>query len=128
MSNTYEKLAKSSDRLKEAMAIRKVKQTELSEKTGINKPSISCYLAGKYEPKQTALYKIGKVLEVSEMWLAGYDVPMERPQAQIENDELVDLIDKLRNETRFRQLAIKLSHLNPEQLEGLMKLMDIPLD
>jgi len=128
MSNSYDKVATASERIKKALNLRGMKQVELSEKSGINKPSISCYVSGKYEPKPSTLYELGKVLDVSEMWLAGYDVPMERPLEQKENDEFVDLVDKLQNEKKFRQLVLKLANLNEEKLEGLMKLMDISLD
>lgn len=84
MKSSYDKVATASERIKKALSLRNMKQVELSEKSGINKPSISCYVSGKYEPKQTALYELGKALDVSEMWLAGYDVPMERP---IEKEE-----------------------------------------
>lgn len=63
-----------------------MKPIDLAEATGINKATISCYINGKYEPKQTALYKLGMALRVSEMWLAGYDIPMERTEWQLTND------------------------------------------
>ena len=44
----------------------------------IPKSSLSQYLSGDYEPKQDRVYDIAKVLNVSEAWLMGYDVPMER--------------------------------------------------
>lgn len=72
------KVATPSARLKQALELRKMKQIELAEKTGISKPRISCYLSGKYEPKQEALYQLGKALNVAEMWLAGYDIPYDR--------------------------------------------------
>jgi transcriptional regulator with XRE-family HTH domain len=125
MKNSYEKVTTASNRLKEAMSLRGMKQIELSEKSGINKPSISCYVSGKYEPKQSALYAMGKALDVSEMWLAGYDIPMERPIEQKENDEFVDVVERMKKDKGFRQLIVKLNSLNPEQLEGLMKLMNI---
>lgn len=65
-------------RMKEALDIRNMKQTELVDKTGINKSSISTYLSGEYKPKQKNLYKIAKALDVNESWLMGLDVPMER--------------------------------------------------
>lgn len=128
MKSSYAKVATPSERIKAALHLRNMKQVELSEKSGINKPSISCYVSGKYEPKQSALYDLGKALDVSEMWLAGYDVPMERPMEQKENDELVDLVDKLKKDKKFRQLCLKLSSLNQDKIEGLMKLMDIQLE
>ena len=66
------------DRMKQAMDIRQMKQTDLVRKTGIGKSSISTYLSGDYEPKQKNIYKIAFALDVSEAWLMGYDVPMER--------------------------------------------------
>lgn len=66
-------------RLKKAMAIRGYKQVDLVEKTKLRKSAISQYFSGKYEPKQKALVVIAKALNVTEHWLMGYDVPMEKP-------------------------------------------------
>lgn len=55
-----------------------IKQAELSKLTGISKGAISNYVAGRYEPKSDAIRKLAAVLNVSEMWLWGYDVPAER--------------------------------------------------
>lgn len=66
------------NRLNDAMRIRNMKATELSEKTGIAKSSLSEYINGKYEAKQDGVYLLAKALEVSEAWLMGADVPMER--------------------------------------------------
>ena len=65
-------------RLQKAMNIRNIKAVELSEKTGIPKSSLSEYIKGKYEAKQKGIYKLASVLNVSEGWLMGLDVPMER--------------------------------------------------
>lgn len=65
-------------RMRKAMEIRDMKQTDLVEKTGLPKSAISQYYSGKYEPKQKGIYLIAKALDVSESWLMGYDVPMER--------------------------------------------------
>lgn len=67
-----------SNRLKRAMQIRNIKAVELSEKTGISKSSLSEYISGKYEAKQNGIYLLSKALDVSEAWLMGLDVPMER--------------------------------------------------
>ena len=67
-----------SNRLKTAMRIRNIKATELSEKTGIAKSSLSEYINGKYEAKQDGVYLLAKALDVNEAWLMGLDVPMER--------------------------------------------------
>lgn len=51
--------------LKEAMENANVNATELSEKTGLSKSTISRYLSGGYVAKQRSLYKLSKALNVS---------------------------------------------------------------
>ena len=65
-------------RIKQGLQIRKMKQVELADKTGIDKGQISSYLSGKYKPKQENLSLLAAALDVSEYWLMGLDVPMER--------------------------------------------------
>lgn len=65
-------------RLQKAMNIRNIKATELSEKAKIPKSAISQYLSGLYEAKQKSIFKLANALNVSEAWLMGLDVPMER--------------------------------------------------
>jgi len=65
-------------RLRELLDIHKITQTELSQKTGISKSSISHYLKGDWEAKQDAIYAISKFANVNEAWLMGYDVPMNK--------------------------------------------------
>jgi len=67
---------KFSNRLQRAMQIRNIKASELSEKANIPKSAISQYLSGLYEAKQKSIFKLANVLDVSEGWLMGYDVPM----------------------------------------------------
>lgn len=71
-------MAKIAERLKTALEIRDISQSELSRKTGIGKSSISTYLTGEYEPKQKNIYKMALALNVNEAWLMGAEVPMER--------------------------------------------------
>ena len=71
-------MATIAQRIKEGLAARGMKQADLVYKTGIGKSSISTYISGDYEPKQRNIYKIANALNVSEAWLMGYDVPMER--------------------------------------------------
>lgn len=67
-----------SDRLKKAMSDKQMKQVDLCNKTGIDKALISNYLSGKYKAKQDKLHKLAIALDVSEGWLMGYDVDMDR--------------------------------------------------
>lgn len=66
------------NRLNKAISLRNIKPIELSEKTGIDKSKISSYMSGRYKAKQDGVYLLAQALNVSEVWLMGYDVPMER--------------------------------------------------
>lgn len=66
------------NRLRTAMDIRNIKASELSEKSNIPKSAISQYLSGLYEAKQKSIFKLATVLDVSEAWLMGLDVPMTK--------------------------------------------------
>ena len=65
-------------RMRQALQRKGMKQAELADKTGIDKGQISSYLSGKYKPKQENLSLLAAALDVSEYWLIGLDVPMER--------------------------------------------------
>ena len=121
--DAYKKVSTPAQRIREAMELRNMKQVDLAEKSGISRPNISCYLSGKYEPKQLHLYSLGRALDVAEMWLAGFDIPMERPAEQKENDELTDLIERIKKDPEFRELVFSINHLNPGQLEAVSNLL-----
>ena len=71
-----------SARIKKALRIKGMKQAELCKLANIPKSSLSQYLSGDFEPKQDRIYLISKALNVSEAWLMGFDVPMERQVKQ----------------------------------------------
>lgn len=82
-------------RLRQAMTMRGIKQVELCEMTGIPKSALSQYLRGSFEPKQDRLWTLAKALGVSEAWLMGYEVDMNRavdnsPVAFDEEDPLAN--------------------------------------
>lgn len=71
-----------STRLKSLLQEKKISQSELSKRTNIGKSSISTYLKGEYIPKQDKIYKLAKVLDVSEAYLMGWiDEPKRKPIA-----------------------------------------------
>lgn len=94
------------DRIREALEIRNIRQIELSKKSGISKGLINNYLSGYAKPKRENLILLGKALNVSEAWLMGYDVPMERQgvpnvenvDAHVELIRLYDLMDEKQRE------------------------------
>lgn len=65
------------NRLKQAMKIKDINLSKLSNITGISKPLISNYLSGNYKAKQQNIYKLAKALEVTPAWLMGYDVDID---------------------------------------------------
>lgn len=70
------------DRLVQAMDMRGLTAAALAKKAGLSKAQISQYVNGIYQAKQVALYKLAIALDVSEAWLMGHDVPMERIEYQ----------------------------------------------
>ena len=60
-------------RLNEAFNASGMTQTELCKKTGINKGAMSSYLSGRYFPKQKSIELLSAALNVSILYLMGYD-------------------------------------------------------
>lgn len=75
----FQRIDTTSNRLKIAMKNAGKKQADLVRETGIDKGSMSHYVNGRYEPKQDVVFQLAKSLNVSEMWLWGYDCDMKRP-------------------------------------------------
>lgn len=110
-------------RLREAMNHRKVRAVDLAEKTGIPKGAISYYTSGKSKPKSDRLYTIAEALDVSEAWLLGYDVPMQRTQSQKKNDQLAKLIVRLRTDEDFLGTVATLASLSESKYRGIEQLI-----
>lgn len=111
-----ERIDKCSNRIKTALRVRRMKQCDLCEKTKIPKSSLSLYLSGAYEPRQDRLYEIAVALNVSEAWLMGYDVPMEREKPTPK--ERVDLTEKQR---RLLDLFDLVPESQQEMLIGMIE-------
>ena len=76
------------NRLQKAMNYANMKQVDLVNKTGLDKTLINKYLAGIMKAKQDKLTILADALNVNEVWLMGYDVPMERNLNAYKVDEL----------------------------------------
>ena len=76
------------NRLQKAMNYANMKQVDLVNKTGLDKTLINKYLAGIMKAKQDKLTILADALNVNEVWLMGYDVPMERDLNSYKVDEL----------------------------------------
>ena len=65
------------NRLQKAMNIRNMKQVDLVEKTSLDKTLLSKYLSGISNARQDKLTALAEALQVNEIWLMGYNIPME---------------------------------------------------
>ena len=112
-----------SERLKFLMDAKQIRQVDIlnaakpfCEKYGVKleRNDLSQYVSGKVLPGQDKLTILGLALNVSEAWLMGFDVPMERkiaPTAQEEGNEriaelveLFKLLSKTEQEIIVRQI------------------------
>ena len=83
----YDKVATCAERRKISLTSRETKQAELCRLTNIPKRAKSQYISGAFEPKQDRIYLISKALNVSETWLMGLDVQMERQEKKLSPTE-----------------------------------------
>lgn len=120
---TEQNPAELKDRLQQALDRKGWKAVDLVEKTDIPKGAISYYLAGKSKPKADRLYIIAQVLNVSEAWLLGYDVPMGRTDDQKKNDQLAKLIVKLRSDESFFDTVSALAGLPESKYKSIEQLI-----
>lgn len=77
-------------RLALAISMRNMKQTDLCSITGIPKSAMSQYVKGSFEPKQDRIFLLAKALNVSEAWLMGYDVPIEKEKLSPSEEHLTE--------------------------------------
>ena len=121
------KISNTSERLKTLMESRKLRQVDILEKcepfckqygVQLKKNALSEYVNGKTEPGQHKLTILGLALNVSEAWLMGYDVPMEREKAEstskeqeIRTSEFVNL---------FSQLSVEQQKMILAQIKGIL--------
>lgn len=117
------KVSRTAERLREAMTAAGKTQADLMRETELNRSAISRYLSGDYEPKQRAVVKLAQALGVSEMWLWGFDVPRERSAAQKKNDDLAQVVVKLRSDADFYNDVSMLSSLQPADRAAIHQLL-----
>lgn len=112
-----------SNRIAAALELRGMKQIELAEKAGIRRGTISNWVKNKYQPKQRALMEMARVLDVAELWLAGYDIPMERAPEQKKADALIELFNRLRSDEELKQLVYNIIDLDENNYQMIKSLV-----
>lgn len=112
-------------RLKQIMEARNLRQVDILElaepfckKYGVKlgKNALSQYVSGKVEPGQEKLTILGMALGVSEAWLMGYEVPMERytPTTGNGNERIREFIEL------FGLLTAEQQALIISQIKGIL--------
>ena len=83
------------------------------------KQNLSLYLKGTVEPNQDKLILLAKAFNVSEAWLMGFDVPMERqnPTVEIAPDYVVKNGDQ--------ELLVEVERLDPAQKDLLRQYLEL---
>ena len=108
-----EKISTFSKRLLLAMNIRSISQTKLSQLSNINKSLICDYLKDRYIAKQDKLEKLANALNVSPVWLMGYDCDIDgkekddsTPPSNKYIDDIISILNNQDNETLEKILSM----------------------
>lgn len=107
------------NRFIEAMKIRGMRQTDIADKSGLDKAQISQYKNGKHEPMQDALHKLATALNVNVAWLMGHDVPMEMNEQELKQKfAACELIEKCYGSKAYQlvEMFIKLNDIGKEKI------------
>lgn len=119
------------NRLKKALDYNNMRPIDLANKAKISKAQISNYLKGSYKAKQDKLYTIAKILNVSEAWLMGYDVDMDREWIEEKSPSELSIDNARYIETTTRTVKIPLLGKVPagvpiEAIQDILGYEEIP--
>ena len=98
------------DRLKQIMESRNLRQVDIIRlcdaysfafNIPITKSNLSLYLKGRVVPSQEKLFLLSCALDVSEQWLLGFDVPMERDEKKSKEYDSAAFFELMRPEDRI---------------------------
>ncbi len=105
------------NRLETALRIKNVKPVELHEKTGISESLLSKYLSGNAVARQRKLTLLADALNINEVWLMGYDVPMQR-ELKREESNIFPISDMPIKVAVLGKISAGLPILAVENIEG----------
>ena len=95
------------ERLIEMMSLLDIKQSDISEKTGIPKSAISQYVSGKRLPRIDKIALIANAYNLNPTWLLGYNgVPMYKAEVERRAEREYTLTRKYRKLTERDQQVI----------------------
>lgn len=120
-----QKTSNTADRLKKLLRERDLRQVDVVQLAApiarkynltFTKGNLSMYVTGRVLPGQDKLLVLAEALDVSEAWLMGYDVPMERTEKR-SSDYIVTDGDKA--------LLTEVESLDDNQKELLRKYIEL---
>ncbi|MEZ7544788.1 helix-turn-helix transcriptional regulator [Veillonella atypica] len=113
------------ERLNSILQKRNLSQADLSKMTGIRSSSISDWLNGKYEPKQDKIAIIADALNVSPVWLIGYDEPStNQTEGYYVDPETAEYAEMLRTRPEARLLFSASRGISKEDMEETVKYIE----
>lgn len=111
------------ERLNSILQKRNLSQADLSKMTGIRSSSISDWLNGKYEPKQDKISIIAEALNVSPVWLIGYDdTASNQSEGYYVDPETAEFAEYLRTRPEARLLFSASRGISKEDMEKAVEL------
>lgn len=120
-----------SKRLKQLMSERHLKQVDIlnaskpfqkSLEINMSKSTLSQYVSGKQSPDQKHLFLLAKTLDVSEPWLMGYDVSIQRKSSSSNDNNVIKLTDiytQLNEQRQHRVVNYASNQLHEQETSSL---------
>ena len=114
------------ERLNSILQKRNLSQADLSKMAGIRSSSISDWLNGKYEPKQDKIAIIADALNVSPVWLIGYDEPStNQTEGYYVDPETAEYAEMLRTRPEARLLFSASRGISKEDMEKAVEYIEL---
>jgi len=111
------------DRLQEALNIRDKKAVDLVRDLKIPKSAVSQYLSGKSQNMDsTRLHSICTYLDISEPWLLGFDVPMDRV-VEKKADTITDVVLRMKTDSEFLSIVEMLTELDGDKIRSVKQFL-----
>ena len=81
------------ERLIEALKIRDIRPVDLATKINASRAIVSQYMSGKFTPNHEKISELAEALNVNEVWLMGYEVPMDEEIEIINEKGFLEMLD-----------------------------------
>lgn len=102
-----------SDRLKEALVLRNMKQADLARKANVSTAIVSQWVNGFRNPSKTYIFSIARVLHVSALWLETGDGDMILPESVDDYDRFTEAME---GQSSGKKEIVRLALAMPDEL------------